>query len=429
MKRIILKSLSLIIILIHIFSVCVFAEKAKEDIKPAEVKLDAPTAILVDMQNGMVLHDKNSNASIQPAGFTKLVTAMVVLENCADLEQVITASKETIDACDFSYGNMGILAEEELSARNLLEGMLLYDAAEAAELLAGFTFGDYERFITAMNELATLAGAENTLFKNAGGYFDEAQKTTVADISKIALYAMKNADFAEIVKKDMIEIPPTNKYRETRYLSNTNLFVGRARSVDFYSEKVFGVKTSNMADHGYGICAAFENSRGSFLCVTANGTGSKAAHEDVNILREHVVSGFTNVKISKKGDIIEEVEVPNGKTSHVLLKTADELSVRLPVGYDEEKIFKMTTKDNDLGAPIQKDEVLGRLSVSYDGEEVGSVNLIAYDAVERSWGKTIRIFINSVFTSPFFYVPIILIVLFFVFSVYKANMKKKRRRK
>ncbi|MBQ6998888.1 MAG: D-alanyl-D-alanine carboxypeptidase [Clostridia bacterium] len=419
MNKSILKSLCTILIIITLIPTA-FAD---------EIKLDAKNAILVDMQNSMVLYDKNSTEIIQPAGFTKIVTAMVVLENCDDLSQVIAAPKDTISKCDFSFGNMGILAEEELSAKALLEGMLVYDAAEAAEVLAGFTFGNYEKFIVAMNNLAKEAGAQNTVFKNAGGYYHKDQQTTVADISKIALYAMKNDAFAEIVKKGMVEIKPTNKYRDVRYLANTNMFVGRTRSLDFYSERVFGVKTSYMKDHGYGICIAFENSKGKFLCVTAQGAGAAAAHTDAQTMREYVVSGFVNVKIADKDDIIEEVEVPNGKTSHVLLKTADELSVRLPVDYDESKIFQMTTKDNNLSAPIEKDEVLGTLSVSYDGKEVGSVALIAYDSVAHSAGKSVQIFFENIFTSPFFYLPVTVLVIYFAIMAYKANRNKIRRKK
>ena len=226
MNKLILKSLCTFLIIITTLIHSTFAQ---------ELKLDAQNAILVDMKNSMILYDKSSNKPIQPAGFTKIVTAMVVLDNCEDLSQVIVAPKETIAACDFSFGNMGILAEEELSAKDLLEGMLVYDAAEAAEILAGFTFGNYNKFIAAMNDLAKKAGAENTVFKNAGGYYDENQQSTVADIAKIALYAMKNDAFAETVKKGMVEIEPTNKYREKRYLANTNMFVGRTRSLDFYS--------------------------------------------------------------------------------------------------------------------------------------------------------------------------------------------------
>lgn len=420
MNKLILKSLCTFLIIITTLIPSTFAQ---------ELKLDAQNAILVDMKNSMVMYDKNSNKPIQPAGFTKIVTAMVILENCKDLSQVIVAPKETIAACDFSFGNMGILAEEELSAKDLLEGMLVYDAAEAAEILAGFTFGNYNKFIAAMNDLAKKSGAENTVFKNAGGYYDENQQTTVSDIAKIALYAMKNDAFAEIVKKGMVEIEPTNKYREKRYLANTNMFVGRTRSLDFYSEKVFGVKTSYMKDEGYGICIAFENSKGKFLCVTAGGSGAVPAHTDAQLMREYVVSGFVNVKIADKGDIIEEVEVPNGKTSHVLLKTADELSVRLPVDYDETKIFQMTTKDNDLSAPIEKDEVLGTLSVSYDGKEVGSVPLIAYESVAHSAGKSVQIFFENIFTSPFFYLPVTALAIYFATLIYKANSGKFRKKK
>ena len=395
----------------------------------AEVKLNAKSAILVDMSNSMILFEKDSAQKIQPAGFAKIVTAMVVLENCSDLSQVITAPVQTIADCDFSFGNMGVLAEENLSVQALLEGMLLYDAAEAAEVLAGFTFGNYGKFIAAMNTLAKDAGAENTNFVNAGGYYNDKQHTTVSDISKIALYAMKNEAFAQIVKKDMVEIPPTNKYRDTRYLTNTNMFMGRNRSQDFYSPKVFGVKTSYMKDHGYGLCIAFENSRGKFLSVTSGGENATAAHNDAQTLRNYVVEGFTNVKLADKGDIIEEVEVPNGKTSHVLLKTADELSVRLPVDYDETKIFKWTSKNGDLKAPIEKDEVLGSLNISYDGKNVGSVDLIAYDGVKKSAGRSISLFFTNIFTSPFFYVPVLIFMITFAIMVYKANKVKARKRK
>lgn len=411
------------------FIICTIAVLSVLSASASAPELSSSSAVLIDMQNEMVLYSKNADAKIDPAGFTKIVTALAVLENCDDLSQVITASAETIASCDFSFGNMGILAGENLSVDALLNGMLIYDAAEAAELLAGFTFGNYGKFIAEMNRIASAAGATDTVFANAGGYPDENQHTTPSDVAKIALYAMKNEKFAEIVKKDMAELPPTNKYHETRYLSNTNLFVGKARSLDFYSPKVFGVKTSNSKDGGYGICIAFENSRSRFLCVTAGADGATAAHTDAQALREFVIDGFTNVKIADKGDIIEEVEIPNGKTDHVLLKTADELSVRLPVDYDEEKITRWTSKLGELKAPIKKGKVLGSLNVSYDGAMVGGVDLIAYEAVEKSHGKSTRLFFKRIFTSPFFYVPVIGVLIAFAVAVLRAMKKAGRKYK
>ncbi len=393
----------------------------------AEVSLNAENAVLIDMSNSMFMYQKHSERKIQPAGFTKIVTALVVLENCDDLSQVITVPGDTIAACDFSFGNMGVLAEEEISAQALLEGMLIYDAAEAAEVLAGFTFGNYDKFIEAMKDISKAAGATNTVFKNAGGYYHDEQYTTVADMAKIALYAMGNADFSEIVRKDSVKIDPTNKYSEIRHLSNTNMFVSRARSPEFYSSKVFGVKTSYMKDHGYGICIAFENSLGRFLCVTAGGAGSTAAHKDAQTLREYVASSFTAVKIAEKDDIIEEIEVPNGNPSHVLLKTAKELTVCLPLDYDKSKIYKMTTKDKDLGAPVAKDEVLGQLSVSYDGSEAGSVELIAYDDIAFSPGRSVRHIFGRIAASPLFYLPLGALILFFAAAVYKHNKRPRKR--
>lgn len=423
MKKFILSFLCSLLIVVSVLTPAAFAEGELPEIS-------GESAIMIDMQSHMILYEKNSNLSIQPAGFTKIVSALVVLENCQNLGQVVTASPETIAACDFTFGNMGVLGGEELSVAALLEGMLIYDAAEAAEVLAEYTFGDYNRFIDAMNELVSKVGATNTYFKNAGGYYDAEQKTTVADMILIANYAMKNPEFANIVKKDVLEIPATNKYREKRYLSNTNMFVGRARSVDFYTEKAFGVKTSYMKDQGYGICLAFENSKGKFICIVANGTNANTAHADAESLRQYAADGFTSVKIASKGDIIEEVSVPNGKISHVLIKTEKELSIRVPLGYNSEDITKVTNKPDTLKAPITKGAVLGTMDVFYKDELVGSVNLVADDNVERSSGKSVRIFINNVVTSPFFYIPVGLIVLFIAYTVlktyyiYKRNGKK-----
>ena len=420
MKRLIFIIWLMIFSTVNLSSAIVFAK---------EPELDASSAILVDISNPMVLYEKNINAKIQPSGYTKIVTALVVLQNCEDLNQMITASRETINDCDFSFGNMGVLANEELSAKELLEGMLVYDAAEAGELLAGFTFGNYGKFISKMNELAKSVGAENTNFKNAGGYYHEEQYTTVNDMAKIIAYAMENPEFAQIVKKGMVEIEPTNKYREKRYLANTNMFVGRTRSLDFYSPKVSGVKTAYMKDHGYGISIMFENSMGKFMCVTAGGKNSTSAHNDAQKLREYVAKGFTNVKIAKKGDIIEEIEIPNGAPSHVLLKASNELSVRLPVDFDEKKIFKWTEKNASIKAPIEKDTVLGRLIISYDGKNVGRVNLTAYDDVDFSLGKSINLVFTAIFTSPFFYVPLILVTGFVIRTIFKANKEKLKRKK
>lgn len=422
MKKFLFGVLCLIILISTTFTPAVLAEEIIPEI-------DGESAIMVDMQNSMVLYEKDSNLTIQPAGFTKIVSAIVVMENCQDLTKIVTASPEVIAECDFTYGNMGVLGGEELSIQALLEGMLIYDAAEAAQVLAEYTFGDYNKFIDEMNKLAAKVGADNTHFKNAGGYYNPEQRTTVADMVLIVNYAMKNPKFAEIVKKDVLEIPATNKYKEKRYLSNTNMFVGRARSVDFYTDKAFGVKTSNMKNEGYGICLAFENGKGKFLCIVANGTNAKTAHTDAEKLRQYASSGFTAVKVAGKGEVIDEVSVPNGKISHILLKTEAELSIRVPLGYDNKDITKTITKSDSLKAPITKGTILGKMDVYYKGKFVGSVNLIANDNVERSTGKSIRIFIHNVVTSPLFYIPVGAIVIFIAFVVLKTIYIYKHRNK
>ena len=113
----------------------------------------------------------------------------------------------------------------------------------------------------------------------------------------------------------------------------------------------------------------------------------------------------------------------------MLLKASNELSVRLHVDFDEKKIFKWTEKNASIKAPIEKDTVLGRLIISYDGKNVGSVNLTAYDDVDFSLGKSINLVFTAIFTSPFFYVPLILVTGFVIRTIFKANKEKLKRKK
>ena len=257
------KVLSAAIAIILCFStINIYAKSDKPDIKSDKV-------LLVDNTSGKYLYNEDIDEKIQPGGFTKIMTAIIAIENMASEEEAVAAKSGTLEAYDYSFGNMGILAGETLTLKDLLYGMLLYDAGDAAEVIAEYSLGSREDFLKAMNKKAVEIGALNTKFTNPTGYLEKNQYSTLEDIYKITKYAMSLPIFATIADTGMYEIKPTNKYRETRYLPNSNKFITRYSSDKYYMSKASGVKSSYIDDNNCGVILQYDDEKSSITCLVA----------------------------------------------------------------------------------------------------------------------------------------------------------------
>ena len=144
------KIFSAIIIFSLIFSIIninVYAKANKPDVTSDKV-------MIVDNASGKYLYKKNIDKKTQPGGFTKIMTAIIAIENMSSEDESIVAKADTLASYDYSFGNMGILAGESLTLKDLLYGMLLYDAGDAAEVIADYSLNSREDFIKAMNKKA-----------------------------------------------------------------------------------------------------------------------------------------------------------------------------------------------------------------------------------------------------------------------------------
>ena len=161
------KLLSILFITIFLISSISYNSFASE--KP---DISSQNALLVDMETGKFLYSHNSDKKIAPGGFVKIMTAIIAIEAMVDPGETVVADAETIAAYDYSFGHMGILAGEILTLDNLINGMLIYDAGDAAEVIAQYTTGSREDFIKKMNNKAVEIGALNTKFTNPTGFPD-----------------------------------------------------------------------------------------------------------------------------------------------------------------------------------------------------------------------------------------------------------------
>ncbi|EPZ55680.1 D-alanyl-D-alanine carboxypeptidase family protein [[Clostridium] sordellii ATCC 9714] len=214
--------------------------------------ISAPYAVLMDYTSGKILYQKNPHAQMYPASTTKMWTAYVTLKHVKNLDEVVTVGN--IGHIDGT--SMYLVPGEKLTVRQLLDGLLLVSANDAAVVLAEHVSGSVPEFAKLMNEEAKKIGAVDTHFNNANGLPDTQHYTSAYDMALMAREAMSNDVFRKIVSTKMMRIPATPLYQE-RFLKNTNQFLTGSgqipydgKMVDIQYNIVDGIKTGFTDDAG-----------------------------------------------------------------------------------------------------------------------------------------------------------------------------------
>ena len=185
--------------------------------------LTAESAILMDVNSQVIMYQHNSEKKLLPASTTKIMTAIVALENYPT--DLVLPAKETQLEASVDASLMGLETGDQVPVQTLLYGLLLNSGADAAETLARNFPGGKAVFINKMNEKARELNLTNTHFVNAIGFDDNEQYTTVLDLARLTTYALKNPLFTEIVKtkeKFVYNSDQTKRY----YLKNINQLLG-----------------------------------------------------------------------------------------------------------------------------------------------------------------------------------------------------------
>lgn len=410
-------------------------ETVKEESEDSFPEIHTDYYLLADLDTGKVLESKNGDEQVFPASTTKILTAIIVLENC-NLADVVTATEEAISPINSKHSNMGILIGEELTVEQLLYGLLVDSANDAANVLAVHTSGSLDKFAELMNERAKELGAENTHFINAHGFHDDNHYTTVNDMAKMACYAMQNEKFREIVATAKYEIPPTNKYKDSknnniRYLSNTNRMISSNNGSMHLYEYAIGVKTGSTDEAGNCLVAAAEKNGTRLLsivmkCKNENTTDKAYSFTDSRALLEYGFKNYEHQTIASVMDVVGNSEVRNAKNKlTVALSPSQDINVILSTDVQKSDIKVVTKIDENISAPIEKGEVLGKATYLLGDEELGSVSLIAGNAVEYD----VIVHIISTVREHFFLIVLLVVLLLISFIYIKGAIKRRTRAK
>ena len=226
-KRVLICMLTFLLIF-SLIPICVSADSNSDAFIDDEINnldISSPVALLMESETGTVLYEKNAYEKNYPASTTKMLTAILTLENC-DLDDTAIVSEKALMSVPYDYTNANLQVDEELTIRDLLYAFLIPSANDCGFVLAEHIAGSTEKFADMMNLKAAEIGCKNTHFTNPSGIQDENHYSTAYDLALIGRYAMKNDVFREIVSTSSYNLPITNKYDSTdRRFVNTNFLI------------------------------------------------------------------------------------------------------------------------------------------------------------------------------------------------------------
>ena len=425
------KVLSICLVLITLLAVCAPAF-AIEDID-----INANSAILVEAGSGKVLYAKNETEKAYPASVTKIMTALLAIEN-GNLDDVVTVQADADEGLSI-YGSSvtpALVTGEELTLRELLECLLVASDNKAANVIAEYIGGSIAGFVDMMNARAAELGCKNTHFVNPHGLHDDNHYSCAYDIYLIARECATHEDFMDICNSESIEIPATNMTEDERYAYTTNYLISTLQTPNYYYSLARGIKTGHTTEAGHCLVSMAEENGLQVISVIM---GAPVDDDDVicsftetKCLLEWGLSSFENKTLMQSGVSVTECPVNLAQdTDYVMLKTMGSISDIVPVDFDISLLQQniVLSSDEGVDAPVTKGEVLGQVTISYGDTVYGTLPLVAADSVARSETLYVADRIKQILALKWVQRIIftaILLILAFTFFMIWYNMRRRK---
>ena len=348
-----------------------FSVKASFDIK-------ARTAILQDYLSGEILFEKEPDKSIYPASMTKIMTAIIAFDlikkGDLSLDEKFTVSENAWRLSSAGYSSMFIMVGDEVTVENLLKGIIVASGNDACVALAEGIAGTEDEFAIMMTAKAKEIGMENTNFANSSGINNTKNISTVRDIMIMSNYLIKN--FPEEYKM----------FAEKEFTWDRTggdpITQGNRNPLLYSSLGADGIKTGYLAVEKYSLASSVDRN-GRRLIAVGSGfdTKSDRSRESSKLIKWGLTN-FDLIKVTQSDTPIEDVEVWLGKKNTV--KTYVNKDIYKVINKGRKSLLKVTLKYNGpIHAPIKKDDVIGKLNLSYKGEFIEEYDLLAFEDVKK----------------------------------------------
>ena len=332
------------------------------NLKAEALSVSAKYACVIDALSGNVLYEKNAHERHSMASTTKIMTALVAMEN-SSLSDIVKVSSS---AAGVEGSSIYLKAGEEISLEELLYGLMLASGNDAAVAIAEHVAGSVQNFAKMMTDKAKSLGLKNTSFKNPNGLDADGHYTTAYDLAIITKAALENEKFREIVSTKTKNISNGNE-SYMRSLSNHN------KLLNLYSGCI-GVKTGYTKKTGRCLVSAAERDGFRVIAVTLNAPDDWNDHKK---MLDNAFKAYKKKPLIIKDMILKTIPVENGTLDRLELLASDNFYVTLTDENDISNInldFKAPAK---ILAPIKKGAALGNITISYKEKKIGKIELLA----------------------------------------------------
>ncbi len=405
------------------------------------VELNCDIDYMISLDDGSVIISKNADKKAAPASVTKITTALVVLQNCPDLNETVTVSENAIKALSGTGSSLsGLKVGEQMSVLEMLYCLLVPSGNDAAVVLAEHVAGSQEKFVQMMNECAEKLGCKNTHYDNPHGLDSETHYTTAEDIAIIAQEALKHNAFKSIVSEARHTLKATNQNKE-RTLINTNSMLNKAY-ITYYRDFIKGIKTGHTDNAGYCVATYASKDGYNYLAVAMNGDYRDSDNDKIDENQAFMDSirmyewAFANLSyelVAPKNMIVSEVKVNySWKTDHMRLVPKEDFRTLVPTGTNEGSVLiEPVDKPDTVNAPIKAGDVACKAKIVYADNEIATIDLVYAESVSRNyllyaWSLVVRLFSNTIF--KILLAATVLGIVIYVALVMRSNVVRKKKR-
>jgi len=349
-------------------------------VSPAKAEFDikARTAILQDYLSGEILYEKNSDLSIFPASMTKIMTTIVAFDllkkGDINLEDKFFVSENAWRLSEAGYSSMFIMVGDQISVENLIRGIIVSSGNDACIALAEGIAGTEEEFAIMMTSKAKEIGMENTNFSNSSGINSPNNLSTAKDILIMSNYLIKNyPKYYEYFKEKEFTWDRTGGDPITQ--GNRNPLLYKNMGVD-------GIKTGFLSYEKYSLAASMKRNDRRLIAVGSGfETKSSRSKESAKLLT-YGITNFDTIKITKKKEIFDSLDVWLGKKNKIDVYTNVDVYKTIPKA--RKKYLKGVIEyTGPILAPIKQDDIVGKLKIFYKDDLINEYDLYARENINK----------------------------------------------
>lgn len=372
--------------------------------------------ILYNLDENTILYQKDSEEEISIASMTKIMTAIVAIENIDSLEETILLTREDFSGLKEANASVaGFFVGQKVTYLDLLYGLLLPSGADAAQALTRNVTKTREQFVFLMNEKAKMLGLEHTHFENETGLDQKGHYSTVKDVATLFMYALQNETFQKIISTKTYETSDHRLQFQSTAFKNITKY---GLKMDYF----VGGKTGTTYDAGLCLASIATYNGVSYMLVTAGAPyPSYGPHHlvDAKTIYEYYMANFENKILVEKEEPLISISTDYGKQKEITFYAEEEIKKYLPLNFSKQDLTYSYEGLDQISANTKIGTYVGTMNLLYQGEILASIALYLNETIEFSLVRYLWFYKEQIL--------ILISIVFLLLLIFHFLKQKKRK--